>query len=242
MMRTVRGPQIRLSLRELSEIPYRALRVSGASHGEAQEAAAAAQFAEVHEGDGLITTVSTVRRGWPSAGLTLARTDSEESVTYVVSEIGTVSLLQTGMNLVDLASSTGRSTCVRVNTDGLDSSIDRPLLTSAVRSQRVLYAARSSEGQVRVRLATPHGDLARAVLDPESATALLKPITSHDTVIATLDSLPDSLLHTAQTHSREALRSQRVTAARTGVHVDQEIWDQLRETASEYQLPDREGR
>lgn len=229
---------VRLSLRELREIPYRAFRVAGASHGEALHAAEAVQFAEVNGEGGIAAAVSSATAGWAVDGLTPTRTRGPESIVFDIGSAGPVDLLQMGAALVELASCTDLPATVRLRASEMNATIDHALCLAAVRTGRTAFAAQQAGSQVRVRAATPEGDLGQDLR--EGTEGLLEGLEEGGTVIATSRLAASALIRADTRRPAAAFALHRADAARNGVNVDDESWTAILRLASGYKQPDKE--
>lgn len=236
---------VRLSLRELRELPYRAFRVVGASHGEALAAAEAVQWAELVEGTGLERAAASCRNGWKSAGLEIRRvsddaSDHSETVIFEVSSPN-VDLLQLGSALIDLASSADLPGAVRVSAQSLDAGVDVPLRVTAARTGRTAFAAQRSDEGTAVRLATPGGDFGLAAIDSAvHIEAMPVELSVGETVLATTNADATAVLGDSPLRSAVELAVQRKYAAVNGVEVDAEAWNEILRFASGYKQPNKE--
>lgn len=241
-MTAVTRETVRLSLRELRELPYRALRVLGASHGEAQHIAEAVQVAELNDGSGLQALVASCRSGaWASEGLKVVRSETLGSLVFDVTGTQPIDLLQVGPGLVDLASCVERPCVVRLSASGLDATIDQLLLLAAVRTGLTVFAAQRTDDGVAIRAAAADGALGHGALDASTGADLL-PVGpgSADTVIAVTDTAASALLRRGRLRTHAELAERRHEASRCGVHVAADAWAEVLRIASAYKQPDDE--
>ena len=228
---------IRLSLRELRELPYRAFRVAGASHGEALAAADATQHAELFAGTGLAAAVASCRRGWMSSELSVHRAQGPSGEHgFEVPTAQPLDPLQLGTALIDLASCAEVPGSVTVRTLPIGPAIDAPLRLAARRSGFLAFAARRSETGIELRLATPAGDLA-AVEDGDPGREL----GIGETLIATSTAAAHDLINGTALTSAAELHARRMAASSAGVHADTATWAELLAIASDFKQPDREN-
>lgn len=242
-MSTMTESTIRLSLRELFEIPYRALRVAGASHGEAQDSAEATQFAQVHDGTGLKSLIDICHEKWTKTPITLTRDQHPDHLRFVVTSESTLKTLHFGSALVDLATSAGPTVLVDVRLAELDACIDNPLRLGARRADRTLSAAQRHDNALRIRWATPTGDLGRAELDIESAEARSGlTVDNGRTLIGSQAEIFPPFTASAVITSAADLQTRRAETALAGTEVDRELWAEINHLAQGFKQIDNEGK
>lgn len=242
-MSTMTESTIRLSLRELFEIPYRAFRVAGASHGEAQDSAEATQFAQVHYGTGLKSLIDICHEKWTKTPTALTRDQHPEHLRFVVTSESALKTLHFGPALVDLATSADQPVVVDVRLAELDACIDNPLRLGARRADRTLFAAQRHDDALRIRWATPTGDLGRAEVDIASAEA--RADLTVDNCRTHIGSRQESFLPfttSAVITSAADLESRRAETALAGSEVDRELWAEINHLAQGFKQIDKEGK
>lgn len=242
-MSTMTETTIRLSLRELFEIPYRALRVAGASHGEAQDSAEATQFAQVQDGTGLRSLIDICHERWTKTPITLMRDEHPEYLRFDITSESSLRALHFGPALVDLATSAGPTVLVDVRLAELDAGIDNPLRLGARRSDRTLFAAQRHEKELRIRWATPTGDLGRAEIDIESAESQAGlTVDNGRTRIGSRAEPFQSFTASAVVTSAAELEVRRAETALAGTEVDRGLWAEINALAGGFKQIDKEGK
>lgn len=231
---------IRLSLRELFEIPYRALRVAGASHGEAQDGAEAAQFAQIQDGTGLSSLIECCRDSWTEGPITLARTDLPGALRFDIASSTVLPALRFGSALVDLATGAPSPATVHVRMTELNGCIDDPLLLGARRIGCAVFAAQRSGETMIIRWATATGDLGRARLDGGTSDDRLG-LTVKDGWTQLGTRTPSGeILDDPAVVSAARLAARRSEIARAGAEVDRGLWAEVTGLAKGFKQFDKD--
>lgn len=235
---------IRLSLREIRELPYRALRVAGLAHGEALAAAECVAFAELHRGDGLTQLAAACEGASDAATTPLAfdRADDASRTTYRVRAAAPLESLRHGVPLVELAVGAGRPCLVAAPPMPADSLLDLPLARAAASTGRAVAAVSRAGVAARVRIAWPDGAL---VAGDAEAVAPTGPIRDALTALAGDRFLllvlggPGSEVRRIAPSSGADRRTARAFAAAHGLEADAAAWARVLACAEAYKQPER---
>ena len=233
----------RVSLREMREVSYRALRVLGASHGEAQEASEAVQFAELNEGIGLQSVLAIAAHGWADTTCEVTWFESEKTAVVDLVSSQPLCLLAFAASAVELATCADRATAVRCEMNELNGLLDAHLRLGASRLDGAVYAARRCAGELSLRGATAAGDL--VTMRGEVADFLDRlPVELNDgqTVVAVDGGEWASVFEQCVSHSAEDLIARRAGASSNGMGVSGKQWELTRKIAAVFNQPDKEIR
>lgn len=210
--------RVRVSLREIREVAYRALVAHGACPGRAPAAADQVLEAELHHGAGLAGLLDDLARGpWDAGGLAVRRTTRAGRELLEVDSPDAGSPLRVGQLVADLACAAGAVAVPGLRRAG-------PLLAgalvSAASANGVALAAVDTGGEAWV--ATPEGAVVRErdrAAPPEGTAVLV------------VEPPPG-----ADPGARAARRR---TAAREGLLVDAATFARAYDAARAYLVPER---
>lgn len=223
-MSVVPGERVRVSLREVREIAYRALIAHGACPGRAPAAADQVLEAELHHGAGIAGLLADLTLGpWDRAGLGLEREVRDGRPLLRVDSPDAGSPLRVGQLAADLACATGA-----VHVPALDDA--RPLLAGALLGAAAAEGralASTSAGTTTAWVATPEGAVLSVVLSGWSPP-------DRGTLVAVVDPPPAR----AASASVEERHDRRRAAARDGLLVDAAAFASAYDASRAYLVPE----
>ncbi|GAA4083180.1 hypothetical protein GCM10023066_15000 [Nocardioides kongjuensis] len=227
-MRTSTGPvspsRVRVSLREVREVAYRALVAHGACPGRAPAAAEQVLEAELHHGAGLTGLLADLARGpWDGGGLDLRADERGGRTLLRVDSPDAAAPLRVGQLVADLASAAGTVHVPALRDDG-------PLAAAALIGAAAAggHALALVGSLAEAWIATPDGALLR--LDRMSVLGDWEP-PPDGSVVLVVDPPPD-----LDPHPRAARRR---SAAREGLLVDAAAFARAYDAARAYLVPER---
>ncbi len=228
-------PMVRLAMREVREVAYRALMARGASNAEAQAAARQVLFAEVHHGTGLSTLASWLRQeAWALNALAYIRSTTPAGLSFVVDSASRCDALIHGVLLVDVAS-TGAGSEVLCNGVEHDSHLLDEALLSAAASSGFTVVHRTAGDANRTTFATPDGELGTGISAAGQATPHNGPAAGYGSRFYTAETAPEGTFVV----STPAERAQKqVETAHAGLLVNGATWAEVRAVAAGYLVAD----
>lgn len=229
----------RVTLREIRERSFRALRTAGAGCAEARIAAEQILFAELHHGTGLTEVLAELSAGpWGRTELLIEPEELPERFRVRSTGEGRISALRHGASLIELiAAEPQTSVLLQDGLTPLSGLLDEPLTRVAPIVGNPVSAWELAPHTTRIRTALPDGTLGFGVADPQGATAEAL----HGQPVGTV------MLHTSpQTPpgeitwlSADQQQARRRAAATEGITVNTSIWKKLGAMAQNFLVPEQ---
>ncbi len=228
----------RVTLREIREHSFRAVRTTGASGAEARVAAEQALFAELHHGNGLAAVLEDLSSGpWDATELSCVPADSS-GVTLVRSTAGRRGPLRQGAALIELMAAEPQvSVVVSDGLSPLSCLLDEPLIRAAASLGRCVSAWARGAHTVEVRTALPDGTLGVGTAQPSGPAAEQLDGWPGGTVVLHSDEHPPTGQITWL--RADELQARRRAAAASGITVDATVWERLGALARNFLVPEQ---
>lgn len=230
-------PTIRVAVREIREVAFRAFVSAGGSAAEAKAAAEQVLFTELHHGSGLVALLEELSLGrWSPVGLRCERDDAGGRLVLRVSGSTRAGSLGHGVLLLDLLAAGTEPTAVVVS-DGLTALsplLEEPLIRTARTTGSWIVAAKRTSSGLDFHVGSPDGSIGVGTAE---RTDRLDP--NHDALpvgvsLVRCDLRPAGAVTWLSAGEQQATRT---AAAQHGRTVHAASWRQVASAAREYLVP-----
>lgn len=229
----------RVTLREIRERSFRALRTAGAGCAEARVAAEQILFAELHHGTGLTEVLAELSAGpRDRAELSLEREDLSERFRVGSTGEGRIGALRHGASLIEVIAAEPQT--VLLVKDGLaplSALLDEPLTRVAPIAGKPVSLWELVPHASRIRTALPDGTLGFGAAAPHGAAAEALHGQPVGTVVLQASQQAPSGEITWLSPGRQQAR--RRAAAAEGIAVNASVWEQLGAVAQNFLVPEQ---